>query len=225
MKKNELEPVQRAKKIATEWADIITSWEQINGRNFPWRENRSPYRVLISEVILKRNTPNTSITVYGEFLREFPDVNSLYHASIEDLELILQPIGLYKQKSKQLKLLASCIIEDFNGEIPSDYDSLVELPNIGQYTASAVLCFGYGEPKAIVGSNVDRIFGRVFSARMYEIETIADILVDKNFPDVYNYGLLDLGALCHFMYPKCEKCPVNHLCDFKKRGNNLIFKH
>lgn len=215
--------VERAKEIADEWANLITSWEKSNGRHFPWRENRTPYTVFISEILLKRANPKVSDRVVKEFLQSYPDMESLSKASLNELESVIKPIGLYKQKSKLLKELATIIKEENDGQIPSEYQSLIELPNIGEYTASAIVCFAYGKPIATVGSNVDRILSRVFSARSNEIKTIAEILLDKNEPDVYNYGLLDLGAICHFKYPKCQICPVNHLCDYKRRGNDRIF--
>lgn len=218
------EPIKRAKEVAEEWANIITSWEKCHGRSLPWRENRTPYIVFISEILLKRTNPNSSEKVVMEFIQTYPDIKSLSKASLKELEILIKPVGLYKQKSRLIKELATIIEEEHAGQIPSDYQSLTELPSIGEYTASAVICFAYGEPIATIGSNVDRILSRVFSARSTDIKTIAEILLDKNEPDVYNYGLLDLGSICHFKFPKCKLCPVNHFCDYKRRGNDRIFK-
>jgi len=218
-----VEPIERAKEIADEWANIVTSWEKSHARSFPWRENRTPYRVFISEILLKRTNPKSSEGVFNEFIQRYPDIESLSKASLRELEAVIKPLGLYKQKSTLIKDLAAIIEGEHNGQIPLDYSSLIELPNVGEYTASAIICFAYGEPIATVGSNVDRILSRVFSARSNDISTIAQLLLDKNEPDVYNYGLLDLGSICHFKYPKCQICPVNHFCDYKRRGNDRIF--
>lgn len=204
-----------AKEIQIQWAKEITNWEKTNGRKFSWRENRTPYRILIAEVLLKRTTSTAAIRLYEDFLKFYPDIRSLYKASLSELESTIRPIGLYKQRSKHLKQLATYVEEDLNGLLPSDYQSLTKIPGIGEYTASAIVCFSYGKRKSIVDSNVERILSRVFSVRGKDIKTLAEILVDKYEPDVYNYGLLDLGFLiCRYNHPKCLECPVNHLCDF-----------
>lgn len=218
------ESIERAKEIADEWANIVTSWEKSYGERFPWREKRTPYKVFISEILLKRANPKPAYKVFKEFLEAYPDIESLFNASISDLEILIRPIGLNKQKSRLLKELATIIKEEHNGQIPSEYQSLTEFPSIGEYTASAIICFGYEVPIATVGSNVDRILCRVFSARSTEVKNIAEILLNKNEPDVYNYGLLDLGTICHYKFPKCHSCPLIHFCDYKKRGHDKLFR-
>lgn len=206
-----------AKEIQIQWAREITNWEKTNCRTFSWRENRTPYRILIAEVLLKRTTSTAAIRLYENFLKFYPDLRSLYKASLSELELTIRPIGLYKQRSKQLKQLATYVEEELNGILPSDYQSLIEIPGIGEYTASAILCFSYGKLKSIVDSNVERILSRAFSVSGNDLRTLAEILVDEDEPDVYNYGLLDLGFLiCRYNHPKCSECPVNYLCDFFK---------
>lgn len=211
-----------AKEVRVRWAKEIRNWEKTNGRKFSWRENRTPYRILIAEILLKRTTSTAAIRLYNDFLKLYPDLRSLSKAPLNELELLIQPIGLYRQRSKQLKQLAVYVEEHFNGILPSDYSSLIEIPGIGKYTASSILCFSYGIRKSIVDSNVERILVRAFSVRGKYISSVAEILVDKDEPDVYNYGLLDLGALiCHYNTPKCLECPVYCLCDFFKKNNEL----
>lgn len=210
-----IESIERSRTVAAEWANIITSWEKSHGRSLPWRENRTPYKVFISEILSKRSNPNSTESVYKEFIRLYPDIKSLSKASLTDLESLIKPLGLYKQKSRIMKELTAIIIEEFAGQVPSDLQTLRELPNIGEYTASAIICFAYRKPVITIGSNVDRILSRVFSARSTDIRTIAEILLDKNEPDIYNYGLLDLGVVCHFTHPKCQICPVNHFVIIK----------
>lgn len=209
------DPIKKVNTIKDYWAKSITKWEKINGRNFSWRKNRTPYRVLISEVLLKRTSSTAAIRLYEEFLKGYPDINSLKKSSRHDLELILQPIGLYRQRAKQLKQIAEHIVEEFDGEIPSEYEVLLEIPGIGDYTASAITCFSYNKTKAIVDSNVERILKRAFNVRGKQLKTIADILIDPSSPDLYNYGMLDLGAtICNYRFPECPKCPVKKYCSF-----------
>lgn len=213
-------PIKRAKNINGKWSLAITNWEKLNGRKFSWRENRTPYRVLIAEILLKRTTSTAAIKLYDEFLKKYPDINSLFHTSASDLSIILRPIGLYNQRSNQLKQIASYIINNFGGELPDNYKSLIKIPGVGEYTASSILCFCYGKNKAIIDSNVERILYRSFLVRGKEMRNIAEILIDKQEPEVYNYGMLDLGAIiCHYKYPKCPKCPVKDLCETNKKNH------
>jgi len=205
--------VERANSIKKEWAEYITKWEKAHGRHFSWRKNRTPYRILIAEVLLKRTTSTAAIRLYDKFLEKYPDINSLNNASTEELKLILLPIGLYNQRAKQLKQIAEYAKKEFGGKLPQEYELLLKIPGVGDYTASAIICFSYGKDKSIVDSNVERILSRAFDVDGKVLKALAEILVSSNEPDVYNYGMLDLGAIiCHYHSPKCSKCPVKIFC-------------
>ena len=191
----------------------------INGREFSWRENRTPYRIMVAEVLLKRTTSTAAFRLYERFLQDYPDINSLNNASFDELKSILIPIGLYNQRAMQLKQIAEYVLKEFNGEFPKEYGLLLEIPGVGEYTASAIISFSYKKNKAIVDSNVERILNRVFNVKGKELKDIAEILVKNTDSDIYNYGMLDLGAsICHYSYPKCPMCPLNYYCDFYKKN-------
>lgn len=205
--------LKRAKKIEKKWAKCIIEWEKSKGRKFSWRTNRTPYRVLIAEILLKRTTSTAAIRIYKEFLEKYPDIFALQKADINELEEFLRPIGLYKQRSKQLKEISKYFIREHEGKLPHDYKLLLKSPGIGDYTASAILCFSYKDSKAIIDSNVERILKRAFNVKGKELREIAEILVPSKESDTYNYGMLDIGAVvCHYRYPKCTECPVNEFC-------------
>lgn len=214
-----VDQVEKAKSIKKKWAEYIIDWEKSQGRRFSWRENRTPYRILIAEVLLKRTTSTAAIRLYESFIKEYPNLKSLNDASYKELKLILQPIGLYNQRAKQLKQIAEYVLKEFNGDFPKEYKLLLKIPGVGDYTASAITSFSYKKNKAIVDSNVERILTRVFNVKSKELKDIAEILANNPDSDTYNYGLLDMGALiCHYRYPKCPECPVNNYCCFYKKN-------
>jgi A/G-specific adenine glycosylase len=207
------EQLKKAKSIRKEWAKCIIKWEKSQGRKFSWRVNRTPYKVLISEILLKRTTSTAALRVYDKFIEKYPDIFTLSKATYDDLEELIRPIGLYKQRTKQLKEISKYFTEDLKGEIPPDYDILIKAPGVGDYTASAILSFAYHIPKAIVDSNVERVLKRVFKVKGKKLHEIAEILVPSSEPDIYNYGMLDMGAVvCNYRTPKCNECLINMFC-------------
>jgi len=209
----------RAVSINKEWAETVINWELLNGRKFSWRENRTPYRIMVAEVLLKRTTSTAAFRLYEIFLQHYPNIISLNNASYDELILILKPIGLYNQRAKHLKQIAEYVLREFKGEFPKNYELLLKIPGVGDYTASAILSFSYNQNKAIVDSNVERILKRVFNVKGKELKNIAEILANNSESDTYNYGMLDLGALiCHYRYPKCPICPLRVYCSFYKKN-------
>lgn len=199
------------------WVNAVVCWELENGREYPWRWITDPYKVLIAEVLLKRTTSTAASRLYGLFLEKYPDIFSLSKARVEELEEILRGIGLYRQRAKQLKTMATYIVEVYKGRIPANYQQLLKIPGVGDYTASAVLVFGYGIPRAVIDSNVERVIMRAFSVDKKSVRQLADELTPKNVDEktlkAYTYGMIDLGALvCHYRRPRCELCPVKSLC-------------
>lgn len=213
-------PLKIENEIKQKWSKKVKNWEKKNGRVFSWRVDRTPYKVLVSELLLKRTTSTAASRIYNNFLSFYPDIIHLAEATYNDLEDIFRDIGLYKQRSLQVKKMAEYMVQKFNGNIPDTYLELVEVPGIGDYIASAVLVFGYGKPKAVVDSNVERVIGRAFNAKGKTLKEIAEALIPKIKADVYNYGLLDIGSkVCHYRFIKCEKCPVNNYCLFSFKNN------
>lgn len=204
--------------------DNLLQWFKLNKRNFEWRIHRTPYSVLISEILLKRTTATAAKAVYKDFLEKYPDVNRLSSADPADLEKLLLRIGYHRVRTKNLIELANFLIDRFQGIIPNSHEQLLEIPHVGNYTSNSVLTFGYGKPTAIVDSNVIRIIKRIFNNSLNKsitekiIQKIADQLAPVSQNQDFNYALLDLGSLvCRYGLPKCELCPLSSSCDsFKK---------
>jgi A/G-specific adenine glycosylase len=199
----------------------IIKWEREHGRSFPWREHRSPYKVLITEVLLRRTTASAVSRIYEKFLELYPTIYDLAQANEERLEGLLSSIGYHKKRTKILKDIAVFVVEKYQGKIPRSTKDLLAIPHVGSYIAGAVRSFGYGISAPIVDSNVERIIKRVFfgsqqtDVSFRDILNIAKILLPKHDHQTYNYGLLDLGALiCKYGSPRCSPCPLKPICDY-----------
>lgn len=206
----------------------LRKWYEQNKRTFPWRETKNPYHILMAELMLRRTQAIQVVRVYEEFVSRFPDVHSLANASAEEVEQVLYPLGLAWRVSA-FQQIASILVEAYDGNVPASYEELLKLPGVGDYVASAVCCFGYGQARALIDTNTVRIAGRVFGIethaelrRRKQIRAILAAMVDSNDPATYNYSMLDLAAqVCVAGRAACERCPLVLLC---KTGKDLRIK-
>ena len=147
----------------------LLEWAADHRRAFPWREKTvSAYEVLVAEVLLKRTTARAAARVFPTFICQFPDIECVRQALLEQLEAALQPVGLYRQRAKGLKELAEYLVVKHKGQVPRGLPDLVKVPHLGPYSARAILSFGHGIPAAIVDSNVQRVLGRLYRQRLGE---------------------------------------------------------
>jgi len=204
---------------------LLLEWAKKNLRDFPWRKNPTPFGTLITEVLLRRTTASAVLRIYQSFIREYGDPHRIAAAEETQLESTLSTIGYHKQRARILKAVAKCLVEKFEGTVPCSKELLLEIPHVGSYTAGAVLSLGCGEPSAMVDTNVERIYGRVFllhlpeKRRKHLIERIASMYVPLDKHQTYNFALLDLAALvCTYGVPRCGKCPLKGLCDYFSQG-------
>jgi len=207
---------------------ILLKWGKEHYRHFAWRENRTPYSVLVSEIILKRTTASAAKRMYNQFMVTYPNLEALAKADKEELKKLLKTIGYHKRRTKILIEVANYILNRFNGQIPRSKKGLLEIPFVGPYTANAVLSLGYGIPSAMVDSNVERIIQRLFFRHLSEkkplriVQIIADMLAPEENNQNYNFALLDFGALvCRYGLPKCKACPINKFCDYYRSGKQF----
>lgn len=199
----------------------ILSWAVGHARYYPWREpGRSPYEILIAEVLLKRTTATAAARLYGDFLSRFPRVQDLPSASKAELEAILSSVGLQKQRARAFLEIGQHIVANEGGVVPKTPEGLLRVPHLGPYSAGAVLSFGYGLPAPVVDSNVARILTRLFLHSMPArpgqgvLWAAATALVPEQGHREYNLGMLDLGALvCRYVRPRCDECPLLAVCD------------
>ena len=208
-------------KGPSSFADRVLKWAEKNFSDFPWRRHRSPYEVLVAEVLLKRTTATAAARVYEDFLSRFPSPQHIVSASDEELVEALASVGLQRQRAHSMKQLAAWILSKHGGCVPRDLEELLEVPGLGNYSATAILSFGYDIPAAVLDTNVERILNRVFGNTLPPrpswtlLREVATNLLPKDSHRHYNYGLLDLGRLiCRYTDPRCGECPLASDCAF-----------
>lgn len=215
-----------------EFSHSISSWALSHMRDYPWREpGRTAYEVLVAEVLLKRTTATAAARVYEAFIHEFPSIQTINSASEEQLASALSRVGLQRQRAKAIKALGLYLYEELGGNIPSELDHLLGIPGLGEYSARAVLSFGYDIPVAVVDANVERILCRVFQNLLPQrspgrlFQELASSLLPSESHRRQNLGLLDLGALvCRYVDPLCPECPLAPVCDYYDRNKARLIK-
>lgn len=213
--------INDSKNNETRFVQLILRWGKKNNRSFPWRKDRTPYKVLLAEILLQRTPANRVSMFFPRFIDKFPNPQSFTSVSIDDLEEYLKPMGL-KKRAEWLVRLMKDICEKHNCQIPKREDELTQLPGIGQYTARAVLSFGFKKDVAIVDVNVGRVLSRVFGLlkkkRRISVDvqlwTLASRLIPKGAGSKYNEALLDFAALVCRKNPICHVCPINGICEY-----------
>ncbi len=213
-------PVLEKRSRNLQW-NLIT-WERTNGRKFPWRDpHRTPYQVLVSEVLLKRTTSTAAARTYNKFVKKYPRLRDFLSARSDEVEDLVRGIGLQTQRREAFQEIARTIKSRFGGILRPDFLELSSIKHVGSYTAAAIMSFGFGIPAPLVDSNVARIYSRMFVRTIGKekpderlMHEVASGLLPFKSHSEYNYGLLDLGAtVCRYDYPRCTICPVAKLCD------------
>ena len=201
----------------------LLEWGSDNYRNFDWRKDLSPYKVLISELMLQRTTATQVEVAFPSFIKKYSNTKKLASSDPDELLEIIKPLGLYQRRLKVFRTVAKQIEQDFKGKIPNEYDDLMELFGVGIYIANAILCFSFNEKVSIIDTNIIRIFQRFFnfkSDKKYiesdkKIWEFADNLIPEANYQLYNYTLLDFGSLvCKSKNPECDICILRKKCFF-----------
>ncbi len=207
----------------------LLEWFEVNGRSFIWRERPEPYIVLISEILLKKTTAPVVNSFMPRFLGEYPTAEKIASSNERGLRDLLQPLGLSKQRSRQLIGLARALVERHGGRVPPRTSLLLDLPGVGRYTANAVRSAAFGRAVPIVDTNVARVIVRMFgiqpsrfeARKSPEIWDLARKVVGREpvRSRLLNWALLDLAAaLCKPRKPKCPICPLNSYCVYGRRS-------
>ncbi|NWG14720.1 MAG: A/G-specific adenine glycosylase [Acidobacteria bacterium] len=196
-------------------------WYARNRRTLPWREDPSPYRVWISEIMLQQTQVRTVLPYYERFMRRFPDIRSL--ASAAESEVLAHWAGLgYYARARNIRRAALVIEDRYSGDLPQTYEELVSLPGIGAYTAGAILSIAFNQPFPVVDGNVRRLIRRLQGMRTPPGEKlfweIAAAWIPKGRAADFNQAVMELGALiCTPARPRCPSCPVQAICEARRR--------
>ena len=207
-------------KRRSKFSKSILTWSKKNLRKYPWREDEQSYNILIAEFLLRRTTSSAVKRIYPSFLIKYPSLYAISGAESKEIETDLINIGYYKVRAKMLKKTALYIINKYNGVIPCEKKELLSIPNIGPYTAGAILSLGCGKRAPMVDSNVERLIKRVFKKSLNKKTTknqffniAARLIPDGNY-GVFNLALIDIASLyCTYRKTYCAQCPILNLCD------------
>lgn len=196
-------------------------WFQSSARTFPWRHDPDPYHVLIAEMMLRRTQARQVVAVYQRFLLIYPDLASLHQAPEAEVAEVLHPLGL-EWRAANFKLLASELVNQYNGVVPEDRHTLMALTGVGPYVSEAIRCFAFGLPAVIMDTNTVRVAARYFgfsytpeSRRRIPVIQAVKHLVNPQQPASSNYALLDFAALvCRAHKPDHANCPLASRCAY-----------
>lgn len=199
----------------------LLEWHRfVNKRQMPWKGEKDPYKIWVSEIILQQTRVQQGMDYYNRFIDAFPDITSLATAPEMEVYKLWEGLGYYS-RCKNLIATAKSIHEQRFGIFPDQYEEILSLKGIGPYTASAIASFAFKLPHAVVDGNVFRVLSRFFGCHI-EINTtkgkqfysqLADKLLDKDNPDHYNQAIMDFGAMvCKPAQPLCLECALQKKC-------------
>ena len=199
----------------------LTGWHATeNNRSLPWKSEKDPYKIWLSEVIVQQTRALQGLPYYERFTENFPTVKDMAAANDEQAFRLWQGLGYYN-RCKNMLATARYITSELNGKFPSDYDGLIQLKGIGPYTASAIASFAFGLPHAVVDGNVYRVLSRYFGIETPFDTTegknifsaLAHELLDVKNSAAYNQAIMDLGAtVCTPRNALCDQCPLQKKC-------------
>lgn len=202
-------------------APALLAWHRRHGRHdLPWQQDRSSYRVWVSEVMLQQTQVATVIPYFQRFMARFPDVVALADAPVDEVLHLWTGLGYYA-RARNLHRAAQRIRDEHGGSFPRDFDTVTGLPGIGRSTAGAILAISTKQRHAIVDGNVRRVLARLFGVagrpgeRAFENQLWAH--AERETPaedvDVYTQAIMDLGAtVCVRRNPDCLLCPLAEAC-------------
>jgi A/G-specific adenine glycosylase len=196
------------------------AWYRQHRRDLPWRGESDPYRIWISEVMLQQTQVTTVVPYYHRFLARFPDIVALAVAPLADVLKMWEGLGYYA-RARNLHWAAVEVVANHNGQLPSTFARLRQLPGFGNYTAGAVAAIAFDQPVPAIDGNVKRVLARLFAIKEDVLrgnaarclKEIAAALVDPAHPGDWAQALMELGAtICHPKNPQCLACPLRAVC-------------
>ena len=209
--------------------DVLLPWYRENHRNLPWREEKDPYHIWLSEIMLQQTRVEAVRDYYTRFLETLPSIETLAEADDEQLHKLWEGLGYYS-RVRNLKKAAKVITETHNGVFPRDYKAVLALPGIGPYTAGAICSIAYNMPTPAVDGNVLRVIARLTDDDRPVDTPQFRTEIEKRLAEIYpkdagdfTQALMELGAtLCGpNRKPDCEGCPCNGFCKGKYRASSL----
>jgi len=204
----------------------LLSWFCKHRRELPWRLNKDPYRIWLSEIMLQQTRVAAVIPFYERFLERFPDIGALAKAPEEEVLRLWSGLGYYS-RARNLQRAAQRMVASHGGEFPQTTSEALALPGIGSYTAAAILSIAFGAKHAVLDGNVARVIARLdairgdlrANGRWRKLQDAAGELLSPESPSDWNEAMMELGAMiCTPRAPQCLLCPIAEFCRARRFG-------
>ena len=214
------------------FSERLLAWFDEHGRKtLPWQQDRTPYRVWVSEIMLQQTQVATVIPYYERFMARFPKVADLAQAPIDDVLSLWTGLGYYA-RARNLHKTACIVAEEYDGEFPDSVEGLESLPGIGRSTAGAILTLGHGGWAPILDGNVKRVLARYHAIEgwpgrsdvLAALWRASEAVTPRHRTADYTQGIMDLGAtLCTKSKPECLFCPMTEDCQARISGTQAAY--
>jgi A/G-specific adenine glycosylase len=207
-------------------AQALLDWYAEHARDLPWRRQRDPYAVWVSEVMLQQTRAETVIPYFTRWMERFPTVMSLASASQDEVLGLWEGLGYYR-RAHNLHRAAQILVSDHDGKLPGDVDGLRDLPGIGPYTAAAIAAISFNQDVIAVDGNLRRVISRLIDLTVdprsvegdSQLRSWALGELPAGQSSHFNQALMDLGSMvCLPRAPKCGVCPLTQSCLAYQRG-------
>ncbi len=209
------------------FTEALLLWnDESNKRVMPWKKEKDPYKIWLSEIILQQTRVEQGLDYYNRFIAEYPGIDKLAKARSEKIFKMWEGLGYYT-RCKNLIETARFITNEKNGKFPDTYKEIRALKGVGPYTAAAIASFAFNLAHAVIDGNVFRVLSRFFGIQANIqngkgkkiFETLANELLYKKTPGVYNQAIMDFGAvICKPKNPVCKSCPLRTRCVANIKG-------
>lgn len=212
---------------------VIHWYNQFGRKQLPWQQQKTPYKVWISEIMLQQTQVITVIPYFNKFIERFPDISSLAQAKLDEVLHYWTGLGYYA-RARNIHKTAQIINQEYQGQFPREFSQVISLPGIGRSTAGAILSLSLGQHYSILDGNVKRILTRhqlvsgwsgqkKVENQLWDIATKFTPITEV---EKYNQAMMDIGAtLCTRSQPKCDQCPIAIDCQAQRQGRQTEFPH
>jgi A/G-specific adenine glycosylase len=218
----------------TLFSNLVT-WSQAQYSHLPWREKRTLYKTLVSEIMLQQTTVGTVLNHFERFLVEYPTIFDLAKSTEEEVCISWKGLGYYR-RARSLRNVAIQVVENYKGQIPTNIEDLQTLKGIGPYTANAIVAIGADKKALAVDANLERVLARFYGVEVEKGPKLqkrlwSDFAAKKIMAEMdgmsaraVNEALMDLGRIiCQARKAACMICPLASGCKAKKSGNPLAY--
>lgn len=183
-------------------------------------DHENIYQLLVAVVLSAQTTDKSVNRISGKLFEAYPNPQALAEGDLAEIEQILRSIGMYRTKAKNIKALAKALVENYNGQVPEDYDQLINLPGVGRKTANVVLAVGFGHQRIAVDTHVFRVsnrIGLVCENNVLKTElALMKAIPEERWSRTHHSLIFHGRNCCDARKPNCQQCCINNYCQYYK---------